>query len=612
MATVIPENLLTNRSIGAGHRRVAKALMVSLNDSATVWFEPPFEPIDERRRPDFVVLDPALGVVVAVVFEQAEGQEVLGALRGGLRVVEAGAETEVVNPLKLAEGFVAELKDRLAGVPALAHVPVAGIATFPYLARTVAQELAFDSVIPLERCLFKEEIDSLVRDDEGVSLTRFLTRQLEGGVDDLLEDEVQAQLRGLIHPEVVIGSGADQGALFVDVVDDGAPRVMDLHQERFAKRLHPGHRVIHGVAGSGKTLILVARARLLANMYPASRFLVTCYNKALASVLKAQLAECPNVEVENLDAKAFKIVVAAGVKPPPINGPQSIYAVALDIVLREPPEPYRAVFVDEAQDFDDDALRLCVALAEPGADGMGDVLIVADASQRIYDRRFTWSSAGIQARGRTSVLRHYYRNTKEILEFASRFVAADAEGDDSSVVIASRDDLDLDDEALVVPAEATDRHGAVPSVEIVADVAAEIDRVLALVKGWYSARLPARSIAVLLQSGTDGDLAARIVAGLGERSVPAFWATEDQSSKSKVGMVEDAVVVSTIHSAKGLEFPQVVVCGLNHRGSGEWTLRNRNTFYVGFTRAIDELAVVTSASSPYVQPLLEARSPARS
>lgn len=607
MTTIIPENLLNDRTVAAGHRRVAKALLVGLDEAASVWFEPPFEPAGERQRPDFVVLDPSTGITVAMVFEQSEGQEVLGALRGELRVVEAGAETVAQDPLALADGFVDGMRGRLAE-SGLGHVPVAGVAAFPYLSRQAAEDLGFDTVIPLEWCLFKEEIDTLARGDGSAMLSRFLLRALEGGVDDLLDDDEQAQLRGLIHPEVVIHSGASQGALFVDTPTDGVStlRVMDLHQERFAKRLNPGHRVIHGVAGSGKTLILVARARMLANMFPAGKFLVTCFTKSLASVLKAQLSACPNVVVENLDAIAYRIIVQSGNKPPPRKSAESLYSAALAVAVEGLPTRYRGVFVDEAQDFDSDALRLCVALAEPGADGMGDVLIVADASQRIYDRRFTWSSSGIQARGRTSVLRYNYRNTREVLDFASAFVDADIAADGVAVEVAAREDLNLDEETLVVPAEATERHGPSPAVHVVDGVQSEIARVLDLVQGWYSDNLPARSIAVLLQSGSDADRAARIVAGLNDRGVPAFWATEDSESKAKVGMVDHTVVVSTIHSAKGLEFPQVVVCGLTRRGSGEWIVRNRNTAYVGFTRAIDELAVVVPQDSPYLHALQRA------
>ena len=41
-------------------------------------------------------------------------------------------------------------------------------------------------------------------------------------------------------------------------------RVMDIQQEQLARSMGEGHRVIHGVAGSGKTMILGYRAQYLA------------------------------------------------------------------------------------------------------------------------------------------------------------------------------------------------------------------------------------------------------------------------------------------------------------------------------------------------------------
>ena len=59
-----------------------------------------------------------------------------------------------------------------------------------------------------------------------------------------------------------------QGALFDDSdAEADLPdimRVMDLQQEQLARSLGDGHRVIHGVAGSGKTMILGYRAEHLA------------------------------------------------------------------------------------------------------------------------------------------------------------------------------------------------------------------------------------------------------------------------------------------------------------------------------------------------------------
>ncbi len=53
------------------------------------------------------------------------------------------------------------------------------------------------------------------------------------------------------------------GGCSVETVPD-IVRVMDLQQEQLARSMGEGHRVIHGVAGSGKTMILGYRAQYLA------------------------------------------------------------------------------------------------------------------------------------------------------------------------------------------------------------------------------------------------------------------------------------------------------------------------------------------------------------
>ena len=66
---------------------------------------------------------------------------------------------------------------------------------------------------------------------------------------------------------------------------------MDLQQEQLARSLGDGHRVIHGVAGSGKTMILSYRAEYLAKASPGSKpVLVLCYNQPLAVKLDAVMA----------------------------------------------------------------------------------------------------------------------------------------------------------------------------------------------------------------------------------------------------------------------------------------------------------------------------------
>jgi hypothetical protein len=597
VAFLIPENLRNNAALPAAHRRVATALAVGLDDAATVWYEPPFDTAGER--PDFVVLDPSVGIVVVVVFDQRQDQDVLGAVRGELRVAGGTAEQPVANPLDRANHFGHQLQAAIAVHANVARAVVGGVAAFPYLTSAQAEQLGLDAVVALEHCLFKEQIDEIVRGDGDSALIRCFSRALEGGVGEPLDDDEVDQLRGLIHPEVVIASTAEQTSLFVNQLGgsrDEVFRVMDRKQEAFAKGLGSGHRVIRGVAGSGKTLILVARARLLSRLLPGQRVLVTCFTRSLASVLRSQLADCDNVDVEHIDSLMWRTIKAAGLEHPGYRSKVTVSSVAVQAMELRPVEQYRAVLVDEAQDLDTDALRFCVGLAEPVGDGDGDLLIVADSAQNIFRRKFSWSDAGIKAQGRTSILRKNYRNTREILAFAQDFLISD-------VSLRSDETPDLDDEVTIIPADMAERSGPEPTVDVVTDFEAELERVLAEVSSRYASNLPARSIAVLMVDHSGEDRGRKIAEGLSARDLPAYWVTDpgEKANKDHAGLVDQPIIISTVHSAKGLEFPSVIMCGLagsSKKGADNTTIRK--IAYVGFMRALDDLAVVTTADNVFV------------
>jgi superfamily I DNA/RNA helicase len=72
--------------------------------------------------------------------------------------------------------------------------------------------------------------------------------------------------------------------------DDRVLAVMDLQQEQLARSLGEGHRIIRGVAGSGKTLILAFRAEHLARG-AAKPVLVLCYANGIAGRLESAMQE---------------------------------------------------------------------------------------------------------------------------------------------------------------------------------------------------------------------------------------------------------------------------------------------------------------------------------
>src|SRR5690606_5213837 len=120
-----------------------------------------------------------------------------------------------------------------------------------------------------------------------------------GGVLTLPQIE---RVRWHIFPEIRIATPQQDG-LFDDTVPD-IIRIMDLAQEQLARSLGDGHRVIHGVAGAGKTMILGYRCLRLAKTLHKP-ILVLCYNKTLAARLREMTVDhgvADQVAVRNFHA----------------------------------------------------------------------------------------------------------------------------------------------------------------------------------------------------------------------------------------------------------------------------------------------------------------------
>jgi hypothetical protein len=589
MAQLIPDNVRSRGELPASVRRVASGLKVALDDDVIVWHEPPFH--DAPGPPRFVVLLPDNGIAVLEVVDVRPTQ-LLGVLRGKLRVERDGAEDEVDDPLAGAEQVAVELASRLAAEPALAglRIPVRGAAVFPGLERERAEEAALVSLpgFDLDRCLFREDVESAVaaRGD----LHRFFARLL--GAADPISGALVDVVRGVVAPEIRFDGG--QLAIFRAPQGEELVRVMDLEQERAAKNLGTGHRVVRGVAGSGKTVILVCRAKLFAESYPRQKFLLTCFTNTLASQLQVLLEGYDNVEVRTLDSLVTKAIGEAKLQAPPFGAGdgEKRAEVGLEALRQGALSRYRAVFVDEAQDFGTARLRFAVSLAD---DRFDDVLIVADNAQRVFKRASSWKEAGVQAVGRTRILRRNYRNTREILDFAYSLLPAQIDATEA---------VDVDDENLIVPPQAALRSGPPPSLHVVdADV---VGRATSIVERLLEQRRGAKEVAVLCVNTSEASAVSRLL----QASSIDFLDVADSSQKENrklLGAAPQPVVLSTVHSAKGLEFPAVVLCGTPRPGVDVEQLRS--ILYVGMTRATTQLEVVVNRWHPLVDDLQRASEP---
>ncbi|MFX4315792.1 AAA family ATPase, partial [Enterobacter sp. 63] len=236
------------------------------------------------------------------------------------------------------------------------------------------------------------------------------------------------RIRWHLYPDVRIAKAVTQ--VDVDSFTFHTPDVvcmMDRNQEQLARSMGTGHRVIHGVAGSGKTLILLHRCIELANNIENTKpILVICYNITLAKKLKAQLARHTlrlPVEVTHFHVWCHQQLKANRRLPP--NGKNFIELMenALTVAFEDEvikPEQYSAVLIDEGHDFKPEWLRV---LAQMPDKKDSSLLFLYDDAQSIYQKKkaldFTLSSVNIKALGRTTILNTNYRNTRQILHFAS-------------------------------------------------------------------------------------------------------------------------------------------------------------------------------------------------
>jgi superfamily I DNA/RNA helicase len=257
---------------------------------------------------------------------------------------------------------------------------------------------------------------------------------------------------------------------------------------------------------------------------------------------------------------------------------------ALELVrLGKWPKRWDAVIVDEAQDLTPVALSLCIELCH---DPKG-LFLTADASQSLYNRGFRWKDVHeeLQIVGRTRILRKNYRSSRQIAEAAGEVLRDHAAGDEEAL-----------DQIYV-------HSGPRPAIHICED---DDEQVLSVVVQIEDAaqelRLPVSAAAVLIPTH---QLAEYMAERLGELGLPACHMRSEE-----LDLKCPKAKVLTIYSAKGLEFPIVVLpfmekdvlpCPL--RGSREKNperhlAAQRRLFYVGCTRAMRRLFVTCRADRP--------------
>jgi superfamily I DNA/RNA helicase len=366
-----------------------------------------------------------------------------------------------------------------------------------------------------------------------------------------------------------------------------------------ARNVGEGHRLVFGVAGSGKTVVLIARAKLLAETNSRGQVLVLCFNLALRLYLSHVLAGLTNVRVLHFHSWAKSNIKNAdwtGKEDNPSLGRSLLEALKNG---SRDAGSFDAVLIDEAQDFCAEWFQ-CALLALKDA-ANSDLFIVGDASQGVYGKRkVSWKQLGIQAQGRTSYLEENYRNTRPILEVASLF--SSTESDDGEDGISA---------PVVDPSRARRVAGPLPVMVQAANLDEECSRAAEiatqLISGhWFGEKIsPLRpeEIGILYRSGKGPkwEVLARLRERLNAANIPTVWLTENLDSRHR--MAEKVLKITTIHGCKGLQFRAVLLIFAGEcpdLTSGGTEDEERRLFYVALTRAEDYLAITWSRDASFI------------
>jgi hypothetical protein len=591
MATLIP-SISTCKFDSSGEGRFARLLEAKLEDDYLCWYNVPIGPA--RHHPDFIILHPQRGILILEV-KDWRLSTIQSINSHDATIIVNGSPMRVKNPMEQARVYAMAVADILKTDPQLvwAEGRLQGKLLFPWsfgvvlpnITRKEFDQTDLGEAIEPHHLICKDE---MVPSVDSMAFQERLWGMFPFNAQGLLTLPQIERVRWHLFPEIRLPF--KQASLFDDLEDQPQSlpdilRVMDLQQEQLARSLGEGHRVIHGVAGSGKTLILGYRAQHLAKV--CSRpILILCYNRLLAQRLSNWMAAkklTDKVHVQTFHRWCWDQLTAYNIQLPKNDGDlNAYYDEMVDKVIREvdrkfiPSGQYDAVMIDEGHDFRPEWLKLVVQMVNPQTNSL---LIMYDDAQSIYDTRkkgkFSFKSVGIQAQGRTTILKVNYRNTREILDFAAGFASQ----------LLTQEDADEDGIPRVAPVSAG-RQGARPLLIKLPNIRKEADEIASKLTEAHKNGVPWREMAVLYWDSKDKD---ELYRALKEHRIFV-------KGKKTINFAgdEDKVRFLTIHGSKGLEFPLVAIMGGRIAERAQTDEATARLLYVAMTRATSQLIMTVS------------------
>jgi DNA helicase IV len=334
-----------------------------------------------------------------------------------------------------------------------------------------------------------------------------------------------------------------------------------------------GSFLVNGPPGSGKTNLLLLRANYLANTEHANLAIVV-FNRTLSEFIRAGAANYDFDANNILTSRQFfdRLLAEAHVsyeEGSDFDADRRCRLAALNKAIPEGRDPiYDLLLLDEAQDYLPGELHLFRRLAH-------NLFMVADLRQQIYPGEPVGDV--LQAIvDRVLPLRFHYRSGQVICQVADDIGKTFSAGYDPILPTCNYNSPDM-----------------LPSVEIfVGDIqaqAAEIGDRLRVQRRTY----PEGFLGVICPRMAD---VRAISDALSARGFAGEICVQDRDDGYHRIQPDRPIWLSTIHSAKGLEFRAVHLAGAEHVKS--FRAEQKRLAYTGVTRAKTSLVVYHSGALP--------------
>ncbi len=370
--------------------------------------------------------------------------------------------------------------------------------------------------------------------------------------------------------------------------DQRTPLAMDEAQKALAtSRTETGYRRIKGPAGSGKSIVLAARAAQL--IAEGKDVLVATFNITLINYL-ADLAVrnnraarksgtwlnfhfwCKRVCAEAGRGDDYsKLWHGAGGPPDEVLSWQlpNLVSEILDGPDGAAIQKYDAILVDEGQDYLPNWWNLLRKVCRPG----GEMLLVADLTQDVYERGGSWTDAamtGAGFTGRWAFLEESYRLPYSLIEPVREFGRRFLPGEQVDLPPARQGELDL--------YPCAQRWVQVGPQQVAARAVEEIWRTL---KTNEDNGFSVSDTTVLVDSQHLGEQIEAQLAGKGVKCITTFTEDPHEERRKKLSffMGDARIKMTTFHSFKGWEARALILC-LDHA----LETKDRTLLYIGMTR----------------------------